>query len=629
MSDFSLVKIPDERIAGCTDKLQMGVFSSGADVTKNNFNAISVSNSAISFNIPIGSQSLIVDRHITMEATCYWQLTITGIAKNHQALTIGDFDALQAFPLNSLFLTSSSQINNSNTSIQTQNIAPLILKMTDQYNLSKQNGGTPNYIDKYYYSFIDGTGETNNALGSYGSGGFGTEYVWGRGAFPITIMSIQHWVQAGGQDGADEPAFGEEDGEEGDNGENTSGTVSPNYPNARSYDSSLTSTGHDDVWVIKMASTFREPLIGLSPWLMEETPHNSAGIYGLSTLQFNFTIDQSLKRFWSTAQYELVTASPSQYSISAGHNIIGSDPNQTAYGLFGNTTSGVKMHITFLSPQPSDAINLPMKNIVPYQTYNQTITSVPKLASGVTATYTTNTITMSVVPDLVMVCVRKPMNSMTIADSNSFCTINNVVVQFSNRSGIFSSLGSYDLFEISKRNGLQEVSFLEWNGSVFGGAHGTQTANIATSGSLLVMNPVNWSLPDWICPGSAGQYTFSIIVTYTNNDSFAQPCEIAVTCIESGMLITESGQSALQIGVLSKDDCLDAKESHVIIPQDNFAEQSGGSLQAKIRTGIKHFQKFFHDKHNNKQDNREGQEESSGGAFSAGKRHGKLHKYIR
>jgi len=177
MSDFSLVKIPDERIAGCTDKLQMGVFSSGADVTKNGFNAISASNSAISFNIPVGSQSLILDRHITMEATVYWQLTIGGIPADANALNIGVNTALQAFPLNSLFLTCSSQINNSNTSIQSQNIAPLILRMTDQYNLSKQNGGTPNYIDKYFLDYTQAAGATTNMLGSYLAGGLGTEYI--------------------------------------------------------------------------------------------------------------------------------------------------------------------------------------------------------------------------------------------------------------------------------------------------------------------------------------------------------------------------------------------------------------------------------------------------------------------
>ena len=609
MSDFSLVKIPDERIAGCTDKLQMGVFSSGADVTKNGFNAISASNSAISFNIPVGSQSLILDRHITMEATAYWQLTIGGIAQNANALNIGVNTALQAFPLNSLFLTCSSQINNSNTSIQSQNIAPLILRMTDQYNLSKQNGGTPNYIDKYFLDYTDASGATTNMLGSYLAGGLGTEYIWGRGAFPINILSIQRWAQT--------------------DATHTSGT----WPNGASTDNSLASGGVCDRWVIKLSATFREPLIGLSPWLSEESPKNSAGIYGLSTLQFNMTIDQSMKRFWSTGYAAQVAGNGSVatqyglYTIAPGNSVSGTgNGSQIVNGLFGQGTSGVKMHMTFLSPQPSDAISLPMKNIVPYQNYNQTITSAPVCGTLSAGQCTTNTITLSVVPDLVMVCARKPMNNMTIADSNSFFTIQSVVIQFSNKSGIFSTLGSYDLYEISKRNGLQELSYIEWNGKAAQGTGAVPTQYYPTTGSLLVMNPVDWSLPDWIAPGSAGQYSFSIIVNYFNNSAVDSACEVAVTCIESGLMITESGQSALQIGVLSKDDVLDAKESKVIVPRDNREEQSGGSFSAKIRTAMKHFDKYVHHNHHHKQHE---EHEESGGAFSAGKRHGKLSKYIR
>ena len=60
--DYKLTKISDNRIANCTDQLDMAVFSSGSDITKQAFTAISATNSNWTFNIPIGSQSLILSR---------------------------------------------------------------------------------------------------------------------------------------------------------------------------------------------------------------------------------------------------------------------------------------------------------------------------------------------------------------------------------------------------------------------------------------------------------------------------------------------------------------------------------------------------------------------------------------
>ena len=602
MSDFKLVKVPDERISGCSDVLTMGVMSSGSEITKQSFNAISSSNSSINFNIPIGSQSLIIDRKVTVQTDVYWQLTIgPGVANGQDALTLGK-DSLQAFPLNSIFLTSNSQINTSNTSVQSQQIAPLIQRMTDQLTLAKSNPGCPNNIDKYYQSLVDmATGGSNNAMAPYIAGN-NVEYLYGRGSFPIVCDSIQHWANA---------------------------DVGANYPNGACTDASLVSDNNNNMWVVKFHTTLIEPIFGLAPWLSEDSHLNSAGLYGVANCQFSFTIDQTLKRFWSTG-----TALPiNAYVIQLGQSVTGVGAG-SAMANQGLGFANAKINMTFLSPQPSDAINLPLKNCVPYQNYNQLITAVGNVGVNASSNKLTNTLTLSVVPDLIMVCVRKPMGLCTIKDANAFFTINKVVVQFSNKSGILSTLESFDLFQLSKRYGLQEMSYIEWQGSVptayAVSVGGNCMTPMYTTGSVLCFSPVALGLPDYITAGSAGQYTLTIDVTYKNTCAVAQDGEIAVTCVESGVFICQEGQSSIQIGVMTKDDVLDAKDSKEIIPQDNFEAQSGGSMTARIRTGMKHFLKHInHQKVNNHREHNQ-LEEEHGGAFSAGKRgHGKLNKYIR
>ena len=595
--DYKLTKISDNRIANCTDQLDMAVFSSGSDITKQAFTAISATNSNWTFNIPIGSQSLILDRAITNQADVYFTLYITGIANGNSCLSsLGTMDSLGQFPLNSLFQTSSCTINSSSSSIQSRDIVPQILRMCDQNKLAKSNQGTPAYVDKYYYNYIDGNGASNNALGDLTVGGY-QEQVFGRGAFPITIDLIQRWALA---DAARYPA----------------GAVTDNSP--------ISANGGDQ-FLVKCHTTLIEPLIGLAPWLFEDSDKNSMGIYGVQTCTFNMTIDQSLNRFWSSA-----VLAPKVLTITLGQATTGG----VAGANGGNGFANVQMNMTFLSPQPSDAIHLPLKNIVPYTNYSQVLTAqqganlAPAVASDTGAlvltsrTITSNTITLSVIPDQIWVCCRVPMANKTINSTNSYFVIQKVVAQFANKSGIFSNLNSFDLNTLANKNGLQQgASFLEWNGVAMKGA-----VQVPTSGSFFCFSPIDMGLDDMHTCGSSGQYTFSIQVTVANQSLVALPYELAICTVESGLFITQEAQSMIQIGVLSSQDVLSAKENKEVIPSDNYQEQTGGASSARMRTAVKHFRKHHHN--NGARHQEEQGSGMSAGNLSAGRRHG-LHKYIR
>ena len=129
--NFSTIRITDSRISTITDKPAIGVYGSGADITKQAYNATSTSNSALIFSCPIPSPNILIDREIYIKADLYFTLNITGVVTGQSAYNPG-FNALQSFPLNQSFLNSSVIINNTNVSLQSQAIIPQLLATTDR-----------------------------------------------------------------------------------------------------------------------------------------------------------------------------------------------------------------------------------------------------------------------------------------------------------------------------------------------------------------------------------------------------------------------------------------------------------------------------------------------------------------
>ena len=465
-SNFKTVKISDNRISGCTDKLDVGVFSGPAEITQNKFKANTVGASNWNFQVNIPSPSIVVDRNVYVGATVNFQITIgpagrtytdqtanggvgpnnaaarllTGaqIPKDDLCIGIGSTDALQAFALNQLFNTASVTINNSSTSVQTQSILQALLRSSSAKTLSKYNGGTPALSDRFWLNYIDAKDSaTSNVLADVKGFTFADEYVMTRGAQPIKIISIKHSTFTYGP-GAE---F----------------TITVPAENE-----SLVSAGAQDSWVIGLQTVLYEPLIGLAPFLWEGmgSKYNSMGIYGINAMSFNMTIDSTLSRFWSTCDYPV----PSGWKIALGCKATRQADSATL-APFDN----VNMFMKFLTIQPSDAERLPLKNIVPYCNYTQYITSQNQsFTYNPTAplsypSYQLSTITMSlaVVPDLIYVMVRIPQSQMNPFLSSAFFTITSIICQFNNKSFILSNYSMYDLYQLSVKNGLQDCSYLE------------------------------------------------------------------------------------------------------------------------------------------------------------------------
>ena len=562
MSDFKTALVEDARIAMVTDEEVFGVKSSASQSTYQQFQAISQSNSSITFNIQVPSENILIDRHIRIQSTIAFTINIGNSAgglgavpAGSLALNYGLTDSLQAFPLNSLFTTAQLTINNVSTSTNYQDVLPMLMRMNDNRMLSRYNSTTPAYPDSAWGEYPNAVGSNSNPLASFNNDGYDIDFS-PRGSYPITILpgGIAHYV---------------------------GGVLT---------DQSLVSTSPTDTWVVQASVQVTEPFLFLSP-LINSQPGNSAGLIGVNNMSLVLNIDSTCKRFWSTGNgTPYVTGStaapnPSSYiqSITLG--------NATQPVGFSNT----RLLFNFLSLQPEQYAKISTKNIVPYLDYPRYITSSQTaIVSGASASLTSASLQLNQVPDLILVSVRVPMANQNWSLASSFLTINSINVSFNNSSGLLASATQQDLWDISVRNGSQQ-EFLEFSGKALVNqnydGYGTF---VPTTGSLLVLDPVyDFSLPSYLSSSSLGQYQLLIQMNVTNQFGYNVTPEIVIITINSGLFATQQGTSQIFTGILTKDQILKTKEENPVphLDTSEYARLVGGKSGNLGMSNIAHMLK--------------------------------------
>ncbi len=529
MSDIHTTLVRDSVIGDITSDIDFAVKSGASQTTFQAINATSASNSSLIFSVTPPSENVVIGRDVLINSGISFTMTAGNSlgAGNPGAVAVGakvfDYgvtDALQAFPLAALMTTATASINNTTVSINLQDVLPSLLQMNSTRELYRYSSTTPALPDQAYARFADGLGANNNALAGYANTSYDTE-LNPRGAHPANIVI----TRTDGVSGAT--------------------------------DSSPIAVNANDTWVIEFSTVVAEPLF-LSPFIYGDAEYNQQGILGLNAISFTFNMDATCKRLFSTANDYIRT-------ISLG---TASNPNGfTASGAIGtqNIPSSPSLLFKFLSTQPSDLIET--KNVVPYMDFPRYLTSsanTTSIAAQGAATLTSSNLQINSIPDLIIINVRKPMNSQTIQDASAFLTINNISLNLNNQSGLLSSASAYDLWRMSVKNGSSQ----SW-ASFSGLASKASTTNgvgdeINTNGSLLILDPAyDLSLPDYISSSSIGNFNLSFQVGVSNTleptGGAAINPEICVITVNSGIFVTQQGVSAVYQGLLTKDMVLNAK----------------------------------------------------------------------
>jgi hypothetical protein len=563
MSSFKTLLIEDSRIADITDSEVFGVLSGASQSTYQQYNAVSASNSSIVFATQIPSENIVIDRRLLINSTVNFTITAGGAGRippiGQAVFAYGYKDSLQQFPLNSLFTTCQTTINNVSTSSNLKDIMPMLMVMNDSRVMSRWNSTAPALRDQAYGFYPDALGATNNPLASYGVSSYDNDFV-PRGAYAFRIVSVIHTAGGGVNDG------------------------------------SLISTGNADAWSIVCSYNTTEPFLALSPFINFGSD-NSAGLLGVNTMSFVLNIDNACSRMFSSAGGSFTNGGttaatwlPYISSIALG-------------GVGLNPFTDTRLLFNFLSLQPEQYAKLSTKNVVSYHDYprfltiqnnqaniNAAIYPTPAFAaSGVvlagptiaTSTLTSQAIQLNQIPDLILICARIPMSSQDWSDASAFLTINNIRLNFNNSSGLLASATQQDLYEMSVRNGSAQ-SYYEFSGLSQNNDQTTGLVKyIPTTGSVLVINPsLDLSLPSYLTASSLGQFQLQFNLQVSNQFPFLVNPEICVICVNSGIFVTTQGTSAIYTGILTKDETLRTKTEKAVADIDtrSFERLVGGSM---------------------------------------------------
>jgi len=308
----------------------------------------------------------------------------------------------------------------------------------------------------------------------------------------------------------------------------------------------------------------------------------------------------------STAKRLFRTASPYDVSIQ-----LGTSSNS-------NPFSDTRLLFSFLSLQPTQLVK--SRCVLPFFDYPRYISSANNalIGAGETKQITSNNIQLSMIPDYFYITIRKPINTMTIKDSDSFFPISRISVNLNNANGLLSGATTYDLWRFSVENGSQQ-SWSEFSGKVMSADNATGVGKeIKTTGSILILSPSQQlSLPSFLASGSIGNFNFQFDITITNPYEVDIQPEVCVICANAGIMTLQAGTALTQTGLLTKQMVLDAQQKSSVdaLSSSQYQRMVGGK---SLQSGSSAVKKMVMEN-----------SRKVGGAMSAGGHTDKLSKYYQ
>ena len=153
MSDFKGVLIEDSRLQ-LTDEIKFGVMCGAAQSNFQPYNAVSVSNSNVNFNVVVGSENLIIDRHILIQADVNFTVNCGGadgtahsVPVGAKAFNWGWTEGYGLLPIQSLMQSCSCTINNTTVTNNVIDILAIVSRLNDNRVLSSYNSTTAAMAD--------------------------------------------------------------------------------------------------------------------------------------------------------------------------------------------------------------------------------------------------------------------------------------------------------------------------------------------------------------------------------------------------------------------------------------------------------------------------------------------------
>lgn len=527
-NDYNTILVRDSRLENISDKIDLPVYSGSPSCTWATFNANGTpSASSIQFSAQVPNSNVAVDRRAWIEAQCTFTYTFGNkdraggnLANGARVFKYGGTDALQSFPLNRMCQSAIVRMDNSTFSSNVSDNIPSLLRMLSLEELAMYQNGSPVFLDNYrdYEDNIDDGQSNNSPLSGYTRKSY-SEFLYPRGCHPATV-TISHLPAAGGV-------------------LNASNQVA-------------TTGDADERWTITIVTTLREPLF-LSPFLWgNPDKSNDAAFLGVRNIDLNLALGNYERAF------------------SSGANI-STNPQTNAYSFALTKVENCKLYLNFMS-LPS-TLKLPPKFVLPYMNYTRYKTYKSAVATGLQQ-LTTDNIQLQAVPQMILIYVKDDENAITVQSADTFYPISNVSIQFAAKSGLMSSAQQFQLYKLSRDNGVQ-LDWLDWSGLAKKYDVGGLGVDVITCGSVLAINPAkDLSLDEILTNASGGSFNLQLQVTINNNSGSASNVDVNVLICDNGFVRNLNGSTSSSLAPLSADEVVTTLASTNSMSDDTaFAHQ--------------------------------------------------------
>lgn len=220
---------------------------------------------------------------------------------------------------------------------------------------------------------------------------------------------------------------------------------------------------------------------------------------------------------------------------------------------------------TFITPNLTQMI--PQLQILPYHKSQDYIKTIPPINSNSSTRIVSDSIKLSQIPRKLYLFCRHQRQTSNQNTSDSFLRIDGLNVLWNNQSGLFSSATTQDLYEISKRNGLN-MSWNQWykfRGSV-----------------MCIEFGKDLGLLDNEAPGVQGQYTLQIQMDVTNTSSEIFTAEFFQIFMMEGTFSLSENNARASLGNLTQQVVLATRDAHEI-DYNTYENLQGGSFWTNLK----------------------------------------------
>jgi len=490
------------------------------NVTSYIFNASNTSNSGCVFIANPPNTKTTMDRRVFVDFSI--AIKFTGTTTDGGNLLRPLVDAPRAFPLSSVISTTVASINNTNVNLSTaQVIHPLSRMNFDVYTRKYVNGGCPTTLDVYPDYPVDTRGFARNPLSGYGSSTTGSD-------------------------------------------ENRGFDDVPNAPynNSNAWVEILNNTDTEAEVVIRV----REPL-WLAPFSTGKGEHK--GFNNVQTFTINLTFNAGLSRVWSHMAIPEVNFTNVQVQMGSGFK---------ADGSFDFDPIPPRLECIYHTPDPlykvPDVLQYDYYEIIRYSTQGKALGQAGSVAPNPLPDdigKKSNNIILNSIPHKILIYAKRQDSDLFGQDgylySDTYLRLDGLNILFNNKSGICSQMSEYQLYQMSRKNGLN-MSYQDWY----------------VAGSPIIVSPAsdfgmnNSSETN----GVQGQYNFQVTVNVHNQTENALTYDLNIIVISEGILTLEvGGRTMTELACLSHKDVLDATSK----PWMKWSElrKYGGSMFSSFR----------------------------------------------